>query len=97
MHFPDLLPPMWVPIWRSPTQLEMGAVRSSSLELYIEIVRAPAEEHRAATGRRREFSLLEFIKPSIHLLFPQQEAPSSYHYNNACLHGYIASFIIIHP
>lgn len=81
----------------TPTQPETGAVRSSfSLVLYIEIVRAPAEGQHAGTGRR-EFSLLEFIQPRIYLLLPQQEAPSSYHYNNACLHGYIASFIIFHP
>lgn len=57
----------------------------------------PVEGHHAGTGRRTEFSLLELIQTRIHLLFPQQEALSSYHYNNECLQGYIASFIIIHP
>lgn len=81
----------------SQTQPEMGAVRSSfSLVLHSEIVRAPVEGHHAGTGRT-EFSLLEFIQTRIHLLFPQQEALSSYHYNNECLQGYIASFIITHP
>lgn len=59
--------------------------------------RAPVEGHHAGTGRRTEFSLLQLIQTRIHLLFPQQEALSSYHYNNECLLGYIASFIIIHP
>lgn len=58
---------------------------------------APVEGHHAGTGRRTHFSLLEFIQTRIHFLFPQQEALSSYHYNNECLQGYIVSFIIIHP
>lgn len=97
MHFPALSSLTWVPIWGTPTQPEVGAGRSSlSLVLYAETARAPAEGLHPGTGRR-EISLLEFIQPRIHLLFPQQEAPSGYHYNNACPHGYTASFIIIHP
>lgn len=51
--------------------------------------------HRA--GGKRELSSLESIQHRIQLLVPQQEAPSSYHDNNACLHGYIAFLIVIHP
>lgn len=81
----------------SHTQPEMGAGRSSfSLVLHMEITRplwrAPCWDRQ----KDRAFSL-GVHSNQVHLLFPQQEALSSYHYNNECLQGYIASFIIIHP